>query len=445
MSVPLRQLMDCFEGVIPSVIATLDAEGAPNVSYLSQVWFVDDEHVALSNQFFSKTAANVRATGRATALIVDGRTGAQYVMALQWVRSLTEGELFDRMAAHLRAICALHGPDDVMRLRGAEIYRVADCAPVPGNPEQSAAADRAAGADRLAAAARLAGEIAAETDAGAMIDRLLDGMGAALGFEHAMLLMREPDGQRLTTLASRGYAASGVGSEALVGQGAIGIAAEAGFPVRLCDMSRGRRYARAVRTQAQIDDPRTIPLPGLSEPESQLAAPMLVQGQVMGVLFAESAERFRFDREDEQILTLVGAQLAACLRLAELEAAAARAPAAPPEMGAPGLKTFRVRHYAFDDSVFIDDAYVIKGVPGRLLVYFLRKRLEDGRRTFTNREIRLDASLRLPELKDNLETRLILLARRLEERGGPVRLARPARGVIELLLDGAPTLETVQS
>ena len=64
----LSSIRDCFEGVIPSVVATLDAEGVPNVSYLSQVYLVDDDHVALSNQFFSKTADNVRATGRATVI-----------------------------------------------------------------------------------------------------------------------------------------------------------------------------------------------------------------------------------------------------------------------------------------------------------------------------------------------------------------------------------------
>jgi len=443
MSVPLRQILDCFEGVIPSIIATLDAEGEPNVSYLSQVWLVDDGHVALSNQFFSKTAANVQATGQAALLVVDGRTGAQYQMDLAWVRSEAEGELFERMAAHLRAISCVHGSDAVMRLRSAEIYRVRSCTPVPGNPVQLTGEAQPGATDRLPAAARLAAEIAAESDAEVMIERLLDGMTRALGFEHAMVLVRDFGCERLTTLATRGYAASGVGSQAPLGEGAIGIAAETGRSVRLCDMSRGRRFARAVESQAELEAERAIPLPGLAEPQSQVAAPMLVQGKVTGVLIAEAARRFAFSREDEQILTLLGAQLGASLRLAELEAGAARPTAAPAAPAAAALPGFHVKHYAFDDSVFIEDGYVIKGVPGRLLAYFLRKHLEDGRRIFTNREVRLDPALRLPELKDNLETRLILLRRRLDERGGPVRLARPGRGLIELVLEGTPHLETV--
>lgn len=105
-----------------------------------------------------------------------------------------------------------------------------------------------------------------------------------------------------------------------------------------------------------------------------------------------------------------------------------------------------MRHFAYDDSVFIDGDYPIKGVSGRLLVYMLRRHLETGQREFTNRELRPAPDLRLPEFKDNLETRLILLRRRLEERAGSVRLLRLGRGQLCLELDGWPRLETdVQS
>ena len=61
MTLRLSDLSACFEGVIPSIIATASADGMPNISYLSHVVQVDADHVALSNQFFAKTAANVRA------------------------------------------------------------------------------------------------------------------------------------------------------------------------------------------------------------------------------------------------------------------------------------------------------------------------------------------------------------------------------------------------
>ena len=55
----LSELTPCFQGIIPSFIATSDAHGVPNVTYLSQVYFVDEHHVALSCQFFNKTRRNL--------------------------------------------------------------------------------------------------------------------------------------------------------------------------------------------------------------------------------------------------------------------------------------------------------------------------------------------------------------------------------------------------
>jgi adenylate cyclase len=76
-----------------------------------------------------------------------------------------------------------------------------------------------------------------------------------------------------------------------------------------------------------------------------------------------------------------------------------------------------VRYFPSDDSVFIDDAYLIKGVPGRIFQKLLQLYLEQHRQEFTNREIRLDPSLKLPEFQDNLEARLILL--RPDSRNAP--------------------------
>ena len=104
----------------------------------------------------------------------------------------------------------------------------------------------------------------------------------------------------------------------------------------------------------------------------------------------------------------------------------------------------RVRAPEFQ-SVFIDDDYVIKGVAGRLLYHFVRCHADSGRCEFANREIRRETALKLPDLKDNLETRLILLRQRLEDKQGPVRLVRPERGQLRLLVDGRPEIEVVDS
>ena len=70
----LADLQACFEGAIPAIIATASADGVPNVTYLSRVTLVDDERVALSNQFFSKTAKNLVENPRASVLVLDPLT-----------------------------------------------------------------------------------------------------------------------------------------------------------------------------------------------------------------------------------------------------------------------------------------------------------------------------------------------------------------------------------
>ena len=50
------------------------------------------------------------------------------------------------------------------------------------------------------------------------------------------------------------------------------------------------------------------------------------------------------------------------------------------------------------------------GPAGRILDWLLSRHAEEGRLDFTNREIRLSGDLRMPDFKNKLETRLLLLA-----------------------------------
>ena len=126
-------------------------------------------------------------------------------------------------------------------------------------------------------------------------------------------------------------------------------------------------------------------------------------------------------------MSVVSGVLAAALEAACDEArlpvdgeAAAEPPASVGDgpTGEPGTE---VRCYAADGRVFVDGDHLVKGVAGRILCSLLCSHLADGRTDFTNKEVRLDHSLELPPHRDNLESRLILLNRRLDERDAPGR------------------------
>lgn len=113
-----------MQGMIPSVIATCDAEGMPNTTVISQTYYVDEHHVAISHQFFNKTIRNIRVIPRACIVVTHPEEGNQWKMQVEYSHSETEGDLFENMSMQLEAIASMVGMEDVFQLKAAEVFRV---------------------------------------------------------------------------------------------------------------------------------------------------------------------------------------------------------------------------------------------------------------------------------------------------------------------------------
>lgn len=428
----VRRMM---EGVIPPTLCTASADHMPNVSYLSVVEYVDPLHIALSYQFFNRSRENVLATKRAALTLDDPYTGAGVVLQIEYLRTETEGPVFERLRAKLMGVASHAGMDKVFHLRGADIYRVLELRRVPGRHEMPAAEPRV----DLATNTRLLSErMAHSEDLADLLDTLLDGLRELLRIDNAMLWLFDSSQQVLTLLASRGYEIDGAGAEISTGDGIVGTAVLEGVPIRVGHMLNMATYARAARQGADAlgYEPvhrSEIPLPGLKEPRSQLAVPLRARGRVLGALLVESRHDQHFGYDDEDALTLICGQFAVAMSL--LQPAEPELPARDPAKPVPATGSgspVRLRRFPRDNSVFLDDVYLIRGVAGAILWKLAGEFLRSGRREFSNRELRLAPELRLPDVQDNLEVRLLLLQRRLAEQHAPIQLEKAGRGRMRL-------------
>jgi GAF domain-containing protein len=449
MTVTLESLATCFQGLIPSLFFTCSSDGIPNAAYLSHVEYVDCEHVALSFQFFNKSRRNIAENPNALVFVPDPDTGQGWSLRLKYMRSETEGAVFDRMALRIEAIASYCGLKGIFKLRAADIYRVVSVDALPESPGSASAHMTQSKLDPIFTvkglqdlSARIQRADSLET----LVDSILEGLEESFGFRNSYILIPTDQDGVLVTMATRGYAAGSVGAEVRYGEGIGGMVAEARKPIRISGLLRGMLYALAMHRAAN-EPPltrlaRQIPVPGLSNPESQLGVPLLVRGELVGVLCLESELPYRFHEEDKASIELLGGYLAIAIQNMQWQERAADG----------GSETVAVRpapttggeiergndhapedehklvYYGADECILVDGEYLIRGLPARILWRLLSIREATGREEFTNRELRLDKSLNLPEWKDNLESRLLLLRRRLEQKCPAVRLLPRCRG-----------------
>ena len=460
MNVPLETFTNCFQGLLPSQLFTCSLDGIPNAAYVSHVEYVDREHVALSFQFFNKSRRNIAENPQALVNLIDPDTGQGWSLYLHYVRSETSGPLFDRMALRIEAIASYCGLKGIFQLRAADVYRVLHIEPLAeecGSP-RAGVSQHTGSLDpvfTVKALQDLSARINSSDSLEGLVDSILAGLEDSFGFKNSMILIPTEQEGVLVTIASRGYPESGAGAEVRFGEGIVGMVAEARKPIRISGLMRGMLYALAMAKAAAAPDTvaasRRVPLPGLPSPESQLGVPLLVRGELVGVLCLESDMPYRFHEEDKATIELLGSYLAIAIQNMQWQERAAdavpepsRAPEpAPPIVSAPPssrMPAHEVVFYAGDECVLLDGEYLVRGLPARILWRLLTTREATGRHEFTNRELRLDKSLNLPEWKDNLESRLLLLRRRLEQKCPSIRIVPLCRGRFMLESAGPVTL-----
>ncbi len=136
----------------------------------------------------------------------------------------------------------------------------------------------------------------APSEAGLM-DRVLDVVVRVFGRETAAVLLRDSAGDRLRIVASRGYQPEVVEAyHARVGEGVAGRVAESGEPLLVADVAAEPSYVA-----------------GVSQAISEMAVPLTVDGEVIGVLDLESRQQ-AFGDEDMALLRAFGEQVGWALR-----------------------------------------------------------------------------------------------------------------------------------
>ncbi|MCM2269669.1 MAG: GAF domain-containing protein [Thermoanaerobaculia bacterium] len=455
MSRRLEELMPCFQGITPAYLATCGRDGEPNITYVSQLDYVDSRHLALSCQFFNKTRRNLGENPHATVAVTDPRNFESWRIQLRYLRSETSGPLYERMAARIEVIASHTGMAGIFRLLSADVCEVVAVEPIAGvlAPAECAAAEEPAAGlpdgplTEMRGLQTVSERIARACTLETLLADTLAALDELFGFSHAMLFVPEGADGRLVALASRGYGEAGIGGEVGLGEGLVGTVAERRRMVRLAGLAGEISYGRAIRGQvAQSDDGARlapeIPLPGLPDAQAMLGLPLAVGDELIGVLAVESRDPLAFDEWDEAFLQVVANQIAMGIERMQ-EDDDAPAPAARPVAAAvaPAPRRRHFVYYRNDDCIFVDGDYLIRNVPAKILWKLLRQHRETGQREFTNRELRLDPALGLPGTRDNLESRLILLRRRLEANCPDVRLVPVRRGRFALELAAEPRLE----
>jgi len=128
---------------------------------------------------------------------------------------------------------------------------------------------------------------------------------------HSMILLPDANVQKLVVQSSYGYDTQKEGYEVSIGSGLTGLAALKRIPINITGMRRKRQY---FSTGITASSDRAPELPGLTDPESQIAIPLISNSELVAVLMAESYKSSVFSKDDELFLITLSQSIAVSIQ-----------------------------------------------------------------------------------------------------------------------------------
>ncbi len=139
-------------------------------------------------------------------------------------------------------------------------------------------------------------------DLDSLLDRILALVEEVFDFANCAILIYDPGANEMFVLKSIGYDPDVVRNLRIApGQGITGAVLDEGRPIFVADVVHDERYIRGV--------------PGA---HSEVAAPLVADDQIMGVLDAETSTPARFDEADLDLFSMFASQAATAIANARL-------------------------------------------------------------------------------------------------------------------------------
>ena len=110
-------------------------------------------------------------------------------------------------------------------------------------------------------------ELASTIELDELLNRILRVSKEIFGFQNAIIRLLDEEKRALVTAASYGYTADAIRHEIRIGQGVMGKVAQSGEPVLVEDVDKSPDY-----------------IPGIYGARSELAVPLIMKDNVIGVL-----------------------------------------------------------------------------------------------------------------------------------------------------------------